>query len=255
MPLIHVLGPSSTAWLRLLGAACALWAVARPALSARSRPALAEAIGLGIASAGMSTLFLGAIARIPLGLATAIEFIGPLAVAIAASRRLLDAVWAALAGAGVVLLTLKGWAWSGDPLGIGLAACAAACFGAYIVLTKRVGQAFEGLQGLTVSLTAAALAATPLGLGSMRAAAPLWAVAAAMALGLLSPVLPFCLELLALRRMSAQRFGILTSADPAVSALVGWIVLGQTLDGRMLLGIACVVAASLGAIAASSRSP
>ena len=255
MPLIQTLGPSSTAWLRLLGAACALWAVARPALSARSRPALAAAIGLGFASAAMSTLFLWAIARIPLGLATAIEFLGPLAVAIAASRRSLDVVWAALAGAGVVLLTLKGWTWSGDPLGIGLAACAAVCFGAYIVLTKRVGQVFEGLQGLTVSFTAAALAATPLGIGSMRALAPPWAMVAAMVLGLLSPVLTFCLEMLALRRMSAQRFGILTSADPAVSALIGWLVLDQTLDGRKLLGIACVVAASLGAAAASGRAP
>ena len=255
MPLIRLLGPSSIAWLRLLGAACAMWAVARPALSARSRPALGDAIGLGVVSAGTSTLFLWAIARIPLGLATAIEFIGPLAVAIAASRRPLDAVWVALAGAGVVLLTLKGWTWSGDPLGIGLAACAAVCFAAYIVLTKRVGQAFEGLQGLTVSLTAAALAATPLGIGSMRSTAPLWAVAAAMVLGLLSPLLPFCLELLVLRRMNARRFGILTSADPAVSALIGWLVLGQTLDGRKLLGIACVVVAGLGAAAASGRAP
>ena len=149
-------------------------------------------MALGAATCGMAVLYAEAIARIPLGLATAIEFCGPLAVAVATSRRVVDLSWAVLAGAGVALLTLKGWNWSGDPAGIGYAAAAAACWALYIVLTKQVGQAFQGLQGLTVSLTAAALIATPIGFGQMRATTTLWSLAASVALGLLNDHLGHC---------------------------------------------------------------
>ncbi len=253
VPLLVALGPSSTTWLRLVGAATLLWAVTKPALAAYSGRTLAAACLLGVATCGMAVLYAEAIARIPLGMATAIEFAGPLAVAIAASRSLLDIAWAALAGLGVALLTLTTAGWSADTLGIAFAFAAAACWAAYIVLTKRVGQAFQGLQGLTVSLTVAALVATPYGMSQLLGDAHAWEVAASLALGILIPVLPYGLEMLALRRMSTRAFGILMSADPAISSLVGWFILQQTLGLQKVIGVACVVFASIGATV--SRRP
>ncbi len=185
-----------------------------------------------------------------LGVATAIQFAGPLVVAVAASCGLLDVAWAALAGVGVALLTLTAAGWSADTFGIACAFGSAACWAAYIVLTKRVGQAFQGLQGLTV----AALAATPFGIGQLRGGTRAWEVVAALALGTIIPVLPYGLDLLAMRRMSTRAFGVLVSADPAISSLVGLLVLHQSLSGQKAAGIACVVAASLGATL-GRRSP
>ena len=253
VPLLLAIGPTVTTWLRLLGAASVLWVVSRPKLAGTSARALAAAAALGVATAGMAVLYAEAIARIPLGMATAIEFVGPLAVAVAASRRWLDAGWAALAAVGVAFLTLTGLGtgsgWSGDPVGIGFAAAAALCWAAYILLTKRVGRAFKGLDGLTVSLTAAALAMAPLGVAHVGGTANPWALAAALALGLVSPVLPYGLEMLALRRMSTGAFGILMSVEPAISAIVGWVALDQMLGISKVFGLACVVAASLGTTA------
>ena len=247
VPLLLAVGPSSTTWLRLVGAATLLWAVTKPALAAYSGRTFAAAGFLGVATCGMAVLYAEAIARIPLGMATAIEFAGPLTVAIAASRGLLDISWAALAGLGVALLTLTTAGWSADTLGIAFAFAAAVCWAAYIVLTKRVGQAFQGLQGLTVSLTVAALVATPYGISQLRVGAHAWEIAASLALGVLIPVLPYGLEMLALRRMSTRAFGILMSADPAISSLVGWFILQQTLGAQKVIGVACVVFASIGA--------
>jgi inner membrane transporter RhtA len=246
VPLLLAVGPSSTTWLRLVGAAAILWAVTKPSLVAYSGRMLAAAGLLGAATCGMAIFYAEAIARIPLGMATAIEFAGPLAVAVVASRGLLDIAWAGLAGMGVALLTLSAAGWSADTFGIACAFAAAACWAAYIVLTKQVGQAFKGLQGLTVSLTVAALVATPFGIGQLRSNAHAWEIAASLALGILIPVLPYGLEMLALRRMSTRAFGILMSADPAISSLVGLLILHQTLGAQKAAGIACVVFASLG---------
>jgi inner membrane transporter RhtA len=143
------------------------------------------------------------------------------------------------------MLTTAGW--SADTLGIVYAFAAAACWAAYIVLTKQVGQSFRGLQGLTVSLTVAALAATPFGIAQIRVGVHAWEIATAVALGILIPVLPYGLEMVALRRMSTRAFGILMSADPAISSLVGLLVLHQTLGLQKTIGIAFVVFASVGA--------
>ena len=247
VPLLVSVGPVSTTWLRLTGAAVVLWLAARPSIAAYGRRTLATAGLLGIATCGMAVFFAEAIVRIPLGMATAIEFVGPLAVAVAASRSWLDVAWVALAGIGVALLTLTVTGWSGDTFGIGCAFAAAACLGSYVVLMKRVGQAFQGLHGLTLALTVAAVAATPLGVSQMRDSAQGWEVAAALALGVFTPVLPYGLEMLALRRMTTRAFGILMSADPAISSLIGWVVLHQALGEQKAAGIACVVAASIGA--------
>ena len=247
VPLLLAVGPSSTTWLRLVGATTILWMASKPNLAAYSRRTLAAAGLLGIATCGMAVLYAEAIARVPLGMATTIQFTGPLAVAIAASRGLLDIVWAALAGLGVALLMLTTAGWSADTLGIVYAFAAAACWAAYIVLTKQVGQSFRGLQGLTVSLTVAALAATPFGIAQIRVGVHAWEIATAVALGILIPVLPYGLEMMALRRMSTRAFGILMSADPAISSLVGLLVLHQTLGLQKTIGIAFVVFASVGA--------
>ncbi len=245
VPLLLAVGPSATTWLRLLGAATLLWIVSRPTFASYSARALAAAAALGVATCGMAVFYAEAIARIPLGMATAIEFIGPLAVAVAASRRVLDVGWATLAGIGVALLTLTSSGWSGDPVGIGFATAAALCWAVYILLTKQVSQTFKGLHGLTISLTAAALVATPIGILHIQVTASLWELAASFALGLLIPVLPYGLEVLALRRMSTRAFGILMSVDPAISALAGWIVLHQSLSNSKVVGLACVVMASV----------
>ena len=232
-----------------------LWAFTRPNLAAHAGHMLATAGLLGVATCGMAVFYAEAIARVPLGMATAIQFVGPLAVAIAASRGLLDIAWATLAGVGVALLTLTAAGWSADTFGIICAFASAACWAAYIVLTKRVGQAFQGLQGLAVSLAVAALAAAPLGIGQLRDGAHAWEVAASLALGVIIPVLPYGLDLLAMRRMSTRAFGVLVSADPAISSLVGWLILHQSLGVQKAAGIACVMAASVGATLGHRSSP
>ena len=247
VPLLLAIGPSSTTWLRLLGAATILWVASAPKIAAYSRRALAAAGLLGVATYGMAVLYAEAIARLPLGMTTAIQFTGPLAVAIAASRGLLDIVWAALAGLGVALLMLTAAGWSADMLGIAYAFAAAACWAAYILLTKQVGQSFQGLHGLTVSLTIAAVAATPVGFAEIRADVHAWEIVAALGIGIIIPVLPYGLEMMALRRMSTRSFGILMSADPAIASLVGFLVLDQTLGLQKIIGIACVISASAGA--------
>ena len=248
VPLLMAVGPSSTTWLRLIGAASILWALTRPSFASHSLHTLAKAALLGIATCGMAVLYAEAIARIPLGMATAIEFLGPLAVAVVASRGWLDIAWVALAALGVAMLTLNANGWSADTLGIAYAFAAAACWAAYILMTKQVGEAFQGLQGLTLSLTIAAVAATPFGIIQLRDDARTWEIAASVVLGFLIPVIPYGLEMLALRRMTTRAFGILMSADPAISSLVGWAIVHQTLSIQKIVGIACVVAASVGAI-------
>ena len=255
VPLLLAVGPTSTTWLRLAGAAAILWVFARPPLTGHAPRNLGLAALLGIATCGMAGLYAEAIARIPLGMATAIEFIGPLTVAVTASRSWLDVAWVLLAGLGVALLTLTGTGWSADTVGIAYAFGAAACWATYVLLTKRVGTALPGLQGLTLSLTVAALAATPFGIVQLRDGAKAWQVVASLALGAVVPLFPYGLEMLALRRMTTRAFGILMSADPAISSLMGWLILQQALGIQKITGIACVVVASIGATFGRRPSP
>ncbi len=247
VPLLLALGPSAATWLRLIGASAVLWIVARPRYEELSRRAILIAGLLGVATCGMAVFYAEAIARIPLGMTTAIQFLGPLGVAVAASSGLRSAMWAALAGLGVVLLALTRSGWSVDPVGIGFALGAAAAWAGYILLTKRVGQAFAGLGGLTVSLTVAAMVATPVGLITLKDGASGWAMAASAVLGVLVPVVPYGLEMLALRRMTPRAFGVLMSLDPAISTLAGFLLLHQAISAQRAVGILCVVAASVGA--------
>jgi inner membrane transporter RhtA len=252
--LFTTVGPLGAVWIRLLLSALVMALVARPRLRAARLPAVRAAVAFGVVLAAMNTCFYFAIARVPLGAAVTVEFIGPLAVAVGGSRRLLDLAWVALAAAGVVLLAGLGAdaASSGgarlDPVGLGLAASAGVCWSGYILLAKRVGRDFPGTTGLSLALIVGAVGLAPAAL--VRHAGMLGhpaIVAAGLGVAVLSSALPYSLELLALRRLSAGTFGVLLSLDPAVAALAGWVILGQHLGWSEWLAIGCVVVASAAA--------
>ncbi len=248
-------GPLGVVLLRLGVGALVLLALARPRPSRRSRRQVVLVIAFGAALAALNGTFYAAIDRIPIGVAVTIEFAGPLGVAVAGSRRLLDLVWVALAASGVVLLTRVGGG-ALDPLGLGLAGCAAACWAAYILLSQRVGQAFSGPDGLALATAVAAILATPLGVAQAGGALGEWRVLAVGAgVGLLSAAIPYSLEIEVLRRLPARVFGVLMSLEPAAGALAGLVVLGEALRRREIAAIALVSAASAGAAWADRRVP
>ena len=240
-------GSNGTVLLRLFSAAIVLLALWRPRLRGRARHELLLAGAFGLVLAAMNLSFYAAIARIPLGIAVAIEFAGPLTVAVAGSRRRLDLLWVGLALCGILALT-RGSAHALDAAGVAFALVAACMWGTYIVLNARLGRAFAGSTGLTLAMCVAAVVALPLGVadgGSALLDPEVLAVGCAV--GVLSSVIPYTFEVEALRRILPATFGVLMSLEPAVAALAGFIVLGQTLDLRALGGIALVIAASLGA--------
>ncbi len=262
-PLFGPLGVSGATFLRLTVAAVILLALTRPKLRGRSARDLGSAVLLGLASAGMTLLFASAVARLPMGTAATIEFLGPLSVALALARRASHLLWALLAGGGVALLTLFGSSGGGpggalDPVGLAYAFGAAACYAAYILFTDKVGAAFQGFEGLAVSISIGALALAPFGLGQAwhglaRSDSPGLLLLGIAGVALLLPVIPYALEMTALRRMPQRVFSVIVSLEPAVSALVGLLVLGQLLGWAQLAGIGCVVAASVGATLVGRR--
>ena len=215
--------------------------------------------GFGLTLAVMNFSIYQAFARIPLGIAVTIEFLGPLAVAVASSRRLIDLLWVALAGVGVALLTGTGAPASGGHrvglVGLGFALLAAAAWAAYIVLSRATGRRFPGTSGLTIAMLVAAVVIIPAGVtaGGMALLRP-GILAAGLAIGLLSSVIPYSLELEALRRVPARVFGIWMSLEPAVAALVGLVMLGETLAVTEWAAIVCVMIACAGAARGSVRS-
>lgn len=252
--LLAVLPAADVAALRLAWAGLLLLVVVRPRPSSFSRRSLTGAVLLGVVTAGMTLLFMAAVARIPLGTASAIEFLGPLGVAVARGRRF---GWPVLAAAGVVLLTSP-WTGGADPVGVACALGAAACWGCYVLLTQRVGDEITGLQGLAVSMPVAAivgvLAASVLPPGT-GGAPTLPVVLVGLGLALLLPVVPFVLEMLALRRLSVPAFGTLMAVEPAIALLVGAALLAHTPGPGEVVGIVLVVAAGVGATRAAGREP
>jgi inner membrane transporter RhtA len=248
-------GPGGTVLLRVLFAAVVLALVWRPSLRGRSRRDLALAVAFGISLAAMNLAFYLAIDRIPLGIAVTFEFVGPLGVAVAGSRRAVDLLWVTLAGAGILLLTDFGQGGL-NAAGVGLALLAGAFWAAYILLSARVGGAFEGGSGLAIAMAVAAVLLLPVGIadggGSLLEPGLL---ALGMGVALLSSAIPYSLELEALRRMPARVFGVLMSLEPALATLAGLVVLGQVLAGREVAGILLVVAASAGAARESAVQP
>ncbi|GAB3992690.1 EamA family transporter [Nocardioides marmoraquaticus] len=250
--LIDVLGPEGAAWLRLTWAGLLLLVVGMPWRVRWTRESLLVAVLLGLVTAGVTMLFMQAVARLPLGTASALEFLGPLGVAVLRGRGSGRWVWPALAGAGVLLLT-EPWRGTADPVGVAFALAAAGCWAAYILLTQRVGDQVAGIGGLSVSMPVAGLVA---GLVAGPATLPvmtpeLWLVG--LGLALLLPVFPFTLELLALRRLTTAAFGTLMSLEPAFALLVGLAVLGQVPTPLAVLGIGFVVAAGAGAERTGAR--
>jgi inner membrane transporter RhtA len=250
--LFDELGPGGAAFLRLAFAAVVLWAIWRPRIPSHP-PDLRIAGGFGVALGLMNWSIYESIDRIPLGVAVTIEFTGPLLVAVIGSRRPLDALWVVLAAAGIVLLADPGGG-SIDGLGVLFAFTAAGCWMAYIHLSKRTGAAFPGGSGLALAMATGALIVLPAGLiqGDASLAEP-GLLGAALVVALASSVLPYSLELEALRRIPEAIFGVLMSLQPAVATLAGFVVLGQALGAAELVAIAMVVAASAGAAGLSGR--
>jgi inner membrane transporter RhtA len=246
------IGPAGTAWLRLCWAGAIFIAIARPRPWVLPRRDLAAAVVLGVVSAGLTTIFFEAIARIPLATAVAIEFLGPLTVAVLRRAGRWGLVWPPLAFAGVVLVT-EPWSGLTDLVGIALALGAGACWALYILLTQFIGDRFHGVAGLAISMPAAALAATPLGLSQAVGHLTPGVIAQCAGLALLLPVIPYALELFALRRLNAGTFGTLMSVEPAAALLVGAVLLHQLPDWGQILGIVCVTVAAIGAARTGQR--
>ncbi|MBT1004208.1 EamA family transporter [Paenarthrobacter sp. DKR-5] len=238
------LGSEGVAWLRLAWAAVILVAVTRPWRARLSRPALLTCLLLGVVTAGMTLLFMAAAVRISLGMASALEFLGPLSVAVIRGRKS-GRWWAVVAAAGVAALT-EPWRGDADPAGVLLALGAGACWAAYILLTQRAGDEVNGLQALAVSMPAAAAVTTLIAGPAVFGRLDWGLLLTGAGLALLMPVVPFSLELLALRRLKASTFGTLMSLEPAIAATIGFAVLGQAPGPAAVTGIALVVAAGIG---------
>ncbi|MFJ9816748.1 EamA family transporter [Streptomyces sp. NPDC101151] len=234
--------------LRLLAAAVVLLLVCRPRLRGHSRTDWGTVVVFGITMGAMNGLFYEAVARIPLGPAVTLEVLGPLALSVLASRRAVNALWAGLALAGVFLLGGGGFS-DLDPLGVAFALGAGAMWAAYIVFSARTGRRFPQADGLALAMAVAALLFLPLGIAEAgtRLLDPT-TVALGSAVALLSSVLPYTLELLALRRLPAHTFAVLMSLEPAIAATAGFFILDQALSGTEAAAIALVIAASIGAV-------
>jgi inner membrane transporter RhtA len=250
------LGPSGVVFLRLLFGSLALWAISRPQLRGRSVQDLRLVALLGIVLVSMNVSFYESLDRAPLGIVVTIEFLGPLTVAVIASRRAIDLLWVVLAGTGVALLAESGGTTPVEPLGIALAALAGFFWACYILLGVRVGRAFAGASGLAPAMALGALLIAPWGIISAgdNLRDPTL-VGAGVGVGLLSSALPWSLELEAMRRLPTNVFGVLMSLEPGVAALAGFVELGQSLSAREVVGIALVVAASAGASRRIGEAP
>jgi len=244
--LIGQVGPAGTAWLRLTAGALIFLAVARPPLREVRRRDVLPLVGLGVATGLMTIAFLSAIERIPLGTAVAIEFLGPLTVAAVRSHSRSALVWPSLALAGVLLMT-RPWLGEVDLVGIGFAVLSGTGWATYILLTQVVGDRFTGIRALSLTIPVAALTAAAMGVPQAWGGITWGAVAAAVGLAVLLPVLPFALEMLALRRMTHTAFGTLMAVEPAIGTMLGLAVLAQRPTPAQVVGVLLVVAAGAGA--------
>jgi inner membrane transporter RhtA len=208
---------------------------------------------LGVVTAGVTMLFMASVDRIPLGTAAALEFLGPLGVAVARGRGSHRFVWPGLAGVGVVLLT-DPWAGTVDPIGVLYALAAALCWASYILLTQHVGDGVEGINGLAVSMPVAGVVATLVAGPSVLAKMTPEILVIGIGLAILLPVVPFALEMMSLRRLTTATFGTLMALEPAFAMIVGLVVLHQIPGTLGTVGVGFVVAAGIGAARAGARS-
>ena len=244
--LFDEISPTAIVWLRLATSALVLVAVARPVLRGRSRSDWMVVLAFGACLGVMNWAIYQSFARIPLGIAVTIEFIGPLTLATLGSRRARDFIWVLLAAAGVALLGFEG----GDLTwpGVLFALLAGAAWAAYILLSAETGRRWPGLDGLAVASVIATLLLTPLAVrigGDDLLDGRVLLLGAAV--GLLSSVIPYSCEMVALRSLRPAVFGILMSLEPAAAALAGIVVLGEFLTPVQWVAMVCVVVASVGA--------
>jgi inner membrane transporter RhtA len=253
--LFPVFGATGTTGIRIVLSALMLMLLFRPPVRTLTGTQWRHVIGYGLVLAAMTLLFYRALERIPLGLAVMLEFLGPLGLAVAGSRRALDFVWVILAGGGVALIA----PWTGsnvDLTGALFALLAGACWAAYIVLGGRVSRVLPGGQAVALGLSVAALVVLPFSLtaaNGVHLTPSLLVTAGAMAL--FSSALPFALEMRALAAIPARTFSILMSLEPAVAAICGLLLLGEHLSVPQWAAVALVIAASVGATATARQVP
>lgn len=256
--LFDTIGPGGTVFLRISLAGLVLLLLWRPRLGGYGRRDYVMAGAFGLVLAAMNFSLYLAIDRIPLGVAVTLEFVGPLSVAVFGSRRLLDGMWALLAAAGILLLAPLDVLGSSDldPAGVAFALLAGTLWACYILLSARVGGAFPGGTGLVISLLVATVVLLPVGISS-GGYALLNPTLLLMGLGvaLLSSAVPYSLEMQALRDLPTRVFGILMSLEPAVAALVGFLVLGELLEGRAIVAMLLVTVAAAGASLFGKEAP
>ena len=253
--LFDEIGGSGTVFLRILFAGAILLALFRPRIRGRSRGDMRLAIAFGAVLGLMNWSFYESIERIPLGASVTIEFLGPLGVGVWKSRRRLDLLWVGLAGTGVVLIADPFGSGGLDGLGVALALIAGALWAAYILLAARVGRVWPRASGLAVSCAVAAVITLPAGVaeGGAQLLSPELLAAGAI-VGLACSVIPYGLEMEALRRIPEGVFGVLMSLEPAIAAMAGLAVLGQGLSAVDVVAIGLVVVASAGAAAEASQA-
>jgi len=244
--LFVTLGTGGTVFLRVGFAAILLMIIWRPNLRQLKWSQYNGLLLLGLSIAGLNLAFYEAIARIPLGIAVTIEFIGPLGISLFGSRRWRDLIWVGLAAAGIILLAPFDGA-SLDPIGLGFALLAGACWAAYILFSVRVGQTLPGGSGLALAMSIAALLIMPFGLfeGGTRLLNPS-NLYLGLIVALLASLIPFSLEYEALKRIPARVFGVLMSLDPVVAVIVGFVILGEQLGLQSIIAISCITLAAIG---------
>jgi inner membrane transporter RhtA len=252
--LIDRIGVEGAAWLRLAWAGVLMLVIVRPRAAAFTRSTFLACVALGVVTASVTMLFMAAVDRIPLGTASAIEFLGPLGVAVVHGKGRARLVWPGLAALGVVLLT-EPWQGTVDPVGVLYALAAAACWAGYILLTQRVGDEVAGINGLAVSMPVAGLVSTVVVGPSVFERMTPEILLIGIGLAIMLPVVPFALEMMALRRLTTAAFGTLMALEPAFAMIVGLLILSQVPGSAGVVGICLVVAAGIGAARTGARQP
>ena len=244
--LYPIVGPADAGWLRLVGGAIIFLALVRPDFRSYGRSNLRLLIGLGLATALMTISFQFAVATIGLSMTVPIQFLGPLTVGVLRAKKRSHIWWPVIALVGVIAVT-QPWTGSIDPWGVMWALLAGCGWALYIVMTQAAGDRVSGFRALAITIPVAAIAATFVGLPSAWGHLDLWVVLAGLGLGLLMPVIPFALELVALQRLTAAAFGTLSAGEPALAAIFGVTLLGEQLDFVQVVGIGIVIIAAIAA--------
>ncbi len=254
--LLPSVGPSGATALRTLIAATLLWAVWKPWRAPRTAKWLRAVVVYGACLGAMNLLFYSALARIPLGLAVALEFVGPLGVALFASRRAVDFAWTLSAAAGILSIVPLRAGHGVDPVGIGFALAAGACWALYIVFGQRASNAGPSGPTAAIGMAVAALVAVPFGVRAVVAHATEHAVwLRALVVAVCSSALPYYLEMLALKRLPARTFGVLMSLEPAIAAVAGFAILHERLSPSQWTAIALIIVAAAGSALTTRPRP